>query len=119
MLRYLLELYNERRLELAPELLGDPQIRHTPGETKVLDMAANIARLQHLFDLCPVMRFDPKVVVANDDLVSVCWDGTTTQTSGKSYEFAATETFRVRDGKIVEIWNAKEARGHWGSPTPN
>ena len=116
-MRYLLELYNERRLDLAPELLGDPQTRHAPGETKVLNLTDNVARLQHLFDLCPVMRFDPKVVVANGDLVSVCWDGTTTQANGKSYQFAATETFRVIDGRIVEIWNAKEARGYWGSPT--
>jgi ketosteroid isomerase-like protein len=111
--RYLAELYNERRLDLIPELLGDPQIRHAPGDTVVLSLAQNTERLEKMLAACPVLRFDPAVVVAQGDLVSVAWNGWSTQTNGKSYEFAAVELFRVRDGKIVEIWNSREARGHW------
>lgn len=55
----------------------------------------------------------PLVVITQGDLVSVAWNGFSTQTSGKSYEFAAVELFRVVDGKIVEIWNSREARGLW------
>ena len=55
-------------------------------------------------------------VVTLGELVSVAWNGWSTQTDGRSYEFAAVELFRVRDGKIVEIWNSKEAKGHWLAP---
>jgi predicted SnoaL-like aldol condensation-catalyzing enzyme len=114
--RYLAELYNERRLDLAPELIADPEIRHAPGETKVMTLAENTERLAKMFAACPELRFEPAVVIAQDDLVSVAWNGWSTQLDGRSYEFAAVELFRVRDGKIVEIWNAKEAKGHWSAP---
>ena len=114
--RYLAELYNERRLDLVPELIADPEIRHAPGETKVMTLAENTERLERMLAACPVLRFEPAVVIAQDDLVSVAWNGWSTQQDGRSYEFAAVELFRVRDGKIVEIWNAKEAKGHWAAP---
>lgn len=113
--RYLAVLYNERRLDLIPELIADPEIRHAPGSTVLTTLAENTERLDKMLAECPVLRFEPTVVIAQDDLVSVAWNGWSTQKSGKSYEFAAVELFRVRDGKIVEIWNAKEARGHWSS----
>jgi ketosteroid isomerase-like protein len=111
--RYLAVLYNERRLDLIPELLADPEIRHAPGETKVVTLAENTERLEKMLAACPVLRFEPVVVVADDDLVSVAWNGWSTQVDGTSYEFAAVELFRVRGGKIVEIWNGREARGLW------
>lgn len=113
--RYLAELYNERRLDLIGELIADPEIRHAPGERRVMSLAENTERLEKMFAMCPVIRFEPTVVITQDDLVSVAWNGWTTQTDGRSYEFAAVELFRVRDGKIVEIWNAKEAKGHWST----
>lgn len=113
--RYLAEMYNERRLDLVPELIADPEIRHAPGETRTMSLAENTERLEKMFELCPVLRFEPQVVIAQDDLVSVAWNGWSTQTDGRSYEFAAVEIFRVRDGRIVEIWNSKEAGGLWGT----
>ncbi|MEZ5233727.1 MAG: ester cyclase [Acidimicrobiia bacterium] len=122
--RYLAELYNERRLDLIPELIADPEIRHAPGETKVMTLAENTERLEKMLAACPVLRFEPAVVITQGELVSVAWNGWSTLTNGKSYEFAAVELFRVRDGKIVEIWNSKEAAGLWadtgdGGPGPS
>ena len=111
--RYLLVMYNERRLDLVPELIADPEVRHAPGETSVMSLAENIERLTRMFEQCPVLHFEPTVTVAQGDMVSVAWNGVSTQTNGKTYEFAAIELFRVVDGKIVEIWNAREARGLW------
>lgn len=113
--RYLAELYNERRLELIPELIADPEIRHAPGETRVMSLAENTERLEKMFAACPQLRFEPAVVIAEGELVSVAWNGWSTLTDGRSYEFAAVELFRVRDGKIVEIWNSKEAKGLWST----
>ncbi|MEC9345909.1 MAG: nuclear transport factor 2 family protein [Pseudomonadota bacterium] len=113
---YLDILYNQRRLDLIPDLIADPTWRHAPGEVKLLTLAESIERLTKLLELCPVLRFETSVMVAEGDLVTVAWNGWSTQTSGKSYEMAGIEIFRVRGGKIVEIWNSKEARGLWQDP---
>lgn len=113
---YLDVLYNQRRLDLIPELIADPTWRHAPGEVKQLSLAQSIERLTKLLELCPVLRFETSVMVAEGDLVTIAWNGWSTQTSGKSYELAGIEIFRVVDGRIVEIWNSKEARGLWQDP---
>lgn len=113
---YLDILYNQRRLDLVPDLIADPTWRHAPGEVKQLSLDESIARLTRLLELCPVLRFETSVMVAENDLVTVAWNGWSTQTNGKSYEIAGVEIFRVVDGRIVEIWNSKEARGLWQNP---
>ena len=110
---YLDILYNQRRLDLIPDLIADPTWRHAPGEVKCLTLAETIERLEGLLALCPVLRFDSAVTVADGDKVAVAWNGWSTQTSGKSYELSGIEIFRVRDGRIVEIWKSREARGLW------
>ena len=114
--RYLDVLYNERRLDLVAELIADPTWRHHAGEVKVLTIAESIARLQATFDLCPVLRFDTSLMCGDDEFVTVCWNGFSTQTSGKSYTYCGIEVFRVVDGLITEIWNSRETGGHWESP---
>ena len=113
---YLDVLYNQRRLDLIPELIADPTWRHAPGEVKQLSLAESMARLEKTLDLCPVLRFDSSVVVCDADKVAVAWNGFSTQNDGKSYELAGIEIFRVAGGKIVEIWNSREARGLWQTP---
>lgn len=113
---YLDVLYNQRRLDLIPDLISDPTWRHAPGEMKQLSLAESMARLEATLDLCPVLRFDSSVVVADGDKVAVAWNGFSTQKNGKSYELAGIEIFRVVDGRIVEIWNSREARGLWQTP---
>lgn len=113
---YLDVLYNQRRLDLIPDLIADPTWRHAPGAVHCLSMAESIERLTRLLDLCPVLRFETSVMVAEGSLVTTAWNGWSTQTSGKSYEMAGIEIFRVVDGRIVEIWNSREARGLWQDP---
>ena len=113
---YLDVLYNQRRLDLIPALIADPTWRHAPGEIKQLSLAESLERLEKTLDLCPVLRFDSSVVVCDDDKVAVAWNGFSTQRDGKSYELAGIEIFRVADGRIVEIWNSREARGLWQPP---
>jgi predicted SnoaL-like aldol condensation-catalyzing enzyme len=113
---YLDVLYNQRRLDLVPELIADPTWRHAPGEVKCLTLAESMARLSKLLDLCPVLRFETAVRVAEGPMVTVAWNGWSTQTNGKSYELSGIEIFRVLDGRIVEIWNSREAAGLWQPP---
>jgi ketosteroid isomerase-like protein len=111
--RYLDVLYNERRLDLIPELIADPTWRHKAGELKALTLAESIQRLEETLALCPVLTFETNLMHDDGSLVTVAWNGKSTQTNGKSYVYCGIEIFRVRDGKIVEIWNSRETAGHW------
>jgi ketosteroid isomerase-like protein len=113
---YLDVLYNQRRLDLIPQLIADPTWRHHAGEVKSLDLAATIARLQATLDLCPVLQFETTMIHDDSTMVTVAWNGNSTQKNGKSYIYCGIEVFRVVDGRIVEIWNSRETSGHWIAP---
>ena len=114
--RYLDVLYNERRLDLIPELIADPTWRHHAGEVKQLSIDETVARLEATLALCPVLQFDTSLLHDGGDLVTVAWNGRSTQSDGRSYEYCGIEIFRVADGRIVEIWNSRETGGHWQPP---
>jgi ketosteroid isomerase-like protein len=111
--RYLDVLYNERRLDLIPDLIADPTWRHKAGEVRSLTISETIERLQATLDLCPVLRFETVVLHDDATMVTVNWNGSSTQRDGRSFEYCGIEVFRVVDGKIVEIWNSRETGGHW------
>lgn len=110
---YLDVLYNQRRLDLIPDLIADPTWRHAPGKISKLTLQESIQRLTELLERCPVLRFETAVRVVEGAMVTVAWNGWSTLTNGKSYELSGIEIFRVTDGRIVEIWNSKEAAGLW------
>jgi ketosteroid isomerase-like protein len=111
--RYLDVLYNQRRLDLIPELIADPTWRHKAGEVKSLTMADTIERLEQTLDLCPELHFDTVVLHDDGAMATVNWNGRSTQRDGRSFEYCGIEVFRVVDGKIVEIRNSRETGGHW------
>lgn len=113
---YLDVLYNQRRLDLIPDLIADPTWRHKAGEVKSLTLAETVKRLEDTLDLCPVLHFDTSMLAATDSMVTVAWNGKSTQKNGKSYVYCGIEIFRVADGKIIEIWNSRETGGHWETP---
>ncbi len=114
--RYLDVLYNQRRLDLIPELIADPTWRHHAGEVKKLSMGDTIERLEATLELCPELHFDVALLHEGGDMITVAWNGRSTQVSGKSYVYCGIEIFRVVEGKIIEIWNSRETSGHWEAP---
>ncbi len=110
---YLDVLYNQRRLDLIPELIADPTWRHKAGEVKALTMSESVERLQDTLDLCPELQFDTVVLHDDATMVTVNWNGRSTQRDGRSYEYCGIEVLCVVNGKIVEIWNSRETGGHW------
>ena len=111
--RYLDVLYNQRRLDLIPELIADPTWRHKAGEVKLFTLAETLDRLQATLNLCPELHFDTVVLHDDATMVTVNWNGSSTQNDGRSYAYCGIEVFRVVNGKIVEIWNSRETSGHW------
>lgn len=113
--RYAHELYQRRNIDIIPELVSDPTIRHEPsGETLTYSLADSLSRARHLQAEFSSMRFDEVALVAND--TDVCWvfDAVLVRADGTEVTMCGVEVFRVRDGKIVEVWNPKPAPGLWG-----
>ena len=113
---YLDVMYNQRRLDLIPDLIADPTWRHKAGELKSLTIAETVKRLEDTLALCPVLNFETAMLAATDNMVTVAWNGSSTQTNGKSDVYCGIEVFHVADGKIIEIWNSRETRDHWHAP---
>ena len=114
--KYLDVLYNERRLDLVAELISEPTWRHHAGECKQLTIDESLKRLEDTLELCPVLHFETSMLAHQGEMVTVCWNGNSTQKDGKSYVYCGIEVFRVVDGKITEIWNSRETGGHWLPP---
>lgn len=110
---YLDELYAQGRVEMAPELIADPTWRHEKGQLSRLSVAETQARLRENFTRWPKMRFDSMVTIAENDKVAVIWNGYCTKPDGEVQHLNGIEVFRVRDGKIVEIWNSEFAPTLW------
>lgn len=91
----------------------DPTWRHQEGKLTQLSLADTIERLKHNFTLWPKMRFDSKQVLVDGDKVAGAWNGFCTKPDGEVLKRYGIEIFRVRDGRIVEIWNSKEWPGRW------
>lgn len=107
------DAYNRSDVEAIVSMVGAEQVRHVAGETTVLDAAASRARVEHWFEVYRTMHFDPVVVVADAPLVSAVWNAVATPHDGDRVVVSGIEVFRIDNGRIVEVWNAKESYAHF------
>jgi predicted SnoaL-like aldol condensation-catalyzing enzyme len=114
--RYVDELYHRRNSAAVAELVADPQIRHEPsGETHTLTLADSLARAAKLQTEFSGMRFDTIVFIANETDVCLVFDAVLTKADGTDVKMCSAEIFRVKDGKITEVWNPALTVGSlWG-----
>ena len=113
--RYAHQLYTLRNSAVIPEVVADPTTRHEPGgATHTFTLADSLARAAKLQAEFSAMRFDDVLVVAND--TDVCWvfDAVLTRADGHEVQMCGAEIFRVRDGKITDVWNPAPTMGLWG-----
>ena len=107
------DAYNRTDVEAILSMVGAEQVRHVAGETSVLDAAASRERVEHWFQVYRTMHFEAVVVVAADPFVSATWNAVATPHSGDRVVVSSIEVFRVDNGRIVEVWNAKESYAHF------
>jgi steroid delta-isomerase-like uncharacterized protein len=106
------EILSQGRFELASELYAKDFINHGIHRNATLeeDQAALKGWHQAFSDITIV----PKKLIAEDDLVTIYWiaSGTNTGTgnglpaTGKKAELAGITIWRILDGKIKEEWSA-------------
>jgi predicted SnoaL-like aldol condensation-catalyzing enzyme len=111
---YNLELWNEKKFELADELIADTMIRHDVGESHTLTRAEALKRVTDTWAEMDSLRFDLNIVIDGGDgeHVAMVWDSTMTKDDSE-VKVASIEVFRVVNGQIVEVWNCGYKLGAW------
>jgi hypothetical protein len=112
--RYEHDLYNARDLSLIPELLADPMYRHDAGGA-VTAMTNDDCRTRTkgFFDATIELRFRTIHSLVDGTYVSWTYELTSTLHDGTVHVISSIEVFEVRDGKIVNVWNAEHTPGPW------
>ena len=111
---YNLELWNNRRFELADELIADTMIRHEVGEAHTLTREQALKRATDTWAEFDHIRFDLDIVIADDDgeHVTIVYDSVLSKGENE-VRVASMEVFRVVEGAIVEVWNCGYKLGVW------
>lgn len=112
---YNLSLWNERRLELADELIADTMIRHDVGESHTLTRAEALKRVTDMWNMFDRLHFQLDAVIAGDDgeHVTILYNSSMSNKAVDEIQVASMEVFRVIDGQITEVWNCGYKQGTW------
>ena len=112
---YNLVVWNERNLDLAEELIGDTVTRHEVGEATVLTHEQAVNRIIDHWAIFEDIRFALNLVVAGDDgeHVAIVYQSPMKLKDGTETTISSMEIFRVRDGRITEVWNCGYKQGVW------
>ena len=60
------------------------------------------------------MRFTNRKLVEDDLSVASAYEADLVDENGEVFTICGIEIFTVRDGQIVEVWNAPAGSGSWG-----
>jgi predicted ester cyclase len=116
--RYWHELWNAKRGEIIHEIAAEPVLFHFPG-----GQAHQPPNLTKWFETAlvafPNVTFTIHQELAERDLVAVHWSYVATNTgpflgrpaTGKQVTDTGTNIFRIKDGKIVEMWVVQDSLG--------
>ena len=111
---YNLELWNNRKFDLADEVIADTMIRHEVGESQTLTREQALKRVTDTWAEFDHIQFDLNIVVASaeGEHVTIVYDSVLSK-GENDVRVASIEVFRVVDGKIVEVWNCGYKLGVW------
>ena len=111
---YNLELWNNRKFDLADELIADTMIRHEVGESQTLTREQALKRVTDTWAEFDHIQFDLNIVVASaeGEHVTIVYDSVLSK-GENDVRVASIEVFRVVDGAIAEVWNCGYKLGVW------
>ena len=111
--RFIEELWNQRRLETADEILASDLVYHEPIQT-VLGLSQYRQYLETVWHAFPNARFVQKDLLIDGQKASLRWTLQATHrgrhpsfpvpATGSQIDMAGQTIFRLQNGKIVEIW---------------
>ena len=118
--RFYEEVWNRGRLDVTAEIFADDYLRHDLRPSQAQPGAAGMAKIAADFRLAfPDLSFREDLILAEGDLVAARWTAEGTHTgswgmvepTGKRAKFSGVNIFRLRNGKVVEIWNHRDDLG--------
>ena len=113
--QYTEQIYHQRNLSALEALVADPMIRHEPDGTRIaltLEEAAN--RIRSFHRQFRSMRFTNRKLVEDGQSVASAYEADLVDMDGEVSTICGIEIFTVREGRIIEVWNAPAGNGSWG-----
>jgi steroid delta-isomerase-like uncharacterized protein len=126
--RFYEEVWNRGNVDVAFDVFADDYLRHDLRPTQAPPGGAGQAKVAADFRAAfPDLSFHVDLIVEEDDLVAARWTASGTHSgrwgdvppSGSKVTFHGVNFFRLRDGKVVELWNHRDDLGlmqQTGSP---
>jgi steroid delta-isomerase-like uncharacterized protein len=118
--RFYDEVWNRGNVAVTQEIFADDYVRHDLRPTQAGPGAAGMAKIAADFRRAfPDLTFHVDIVLAEDDLVAARWTAEGThngpwgniEPTGKRARFSGVNIFRIREGKVAEIWNHRDVLG--------
>jgi steroid delta-isomerase-like uncharacterized protein len=118
--RFYQEVWNRGNFEVAPEIFATDYIRHDLRPTRAEPGPAGMAKIAADFRRAfPDLSFHEDLLLAEGDLVAARWTSEGTHSgpwgdfepTGRRARFSGVNIFRLREGKVIEIWNHRDDLG--------
>lgn len=106
------EIFNQRKLQVANEIYASDFVNH--GMHRDADLKEDQAAVQWEEQALPNLKMSVDLVMAENDLVTVVWRATGTNTraigwlpaTGVRVDLRGITVWRIADGKIREEWTS-------------
>jgi predicted ester cyclase len=118
--RFYDEVWNEGNVEIAEEIFAPDYVRHDLRPTRAGSGGAGMAAIAVAFrGAFPDLRMEIDLILSDDDLVAARWTSTGTfsgswgdvSPTGAHATFSGVNIFRIRDARVVELWNHRDDLG--------
>ncbi len=118
--RFYEEVWNRGNVEFAHQVFAENYLRHDLRPTQALPGPGGQVKVATDFrQAFPDIHYQIDLAIAEDDMVWVRWTATGTMTgawanvqpTGKTVTFSGVNIFRLKAGKVVEIWNHRDDLG--------
>jgi steroid delta-isomerase-like uncharacterized protein len=118
--RFAEEVWSKGNVDVAMDIFDPDYIRHDLRPGNPLPGPEGQKRIATDFRAAfPDIRMQTDLIVAEGDMVVMRWtaEGTNTGSwgkispTGKRASFSGVNIFRIRDGKVVELWNHRDDLG--------
>jgi steroid delta-isomerase-like uncharacterized protein len=118
--RFYEEVWDRGNVEFAQEVFAEDYLRHDLRPSAAAPGPHGHRQIAAAFRAAfPDLRWHVDLLLAEGDLVAGRWTASGTSTgpwagmaaTGKHATFSGVNIFRIRDGKVVEIWNHRDDLG--------
>lgn len=114
---YFDEVWNNGRIELAPDCLCDTYVRHDPQGNRTLTRDEYVAEIARLRGQMPDVRYRIDDQLITTDRIWVRWQMTATNAAtGEAVRVSALQVHRVEGGRLAETWSGPAVAGQDWEP---